>query len=423
MSTEFVRKIGCYDYHGVALCDSVKLVMAYDGSGRRISKTRMMKTDDDGDWYVNNVTHYTGIGTEVRESYFGGALDNAKVVVNMPQGLGRCMPEDAEKTALLTATRDENGRPTSWSVINPKFEWYLKNHQGESSENVLVHFHCRAAECCALRHNHLGSTMMVYGTGSDASANGVKAAYDYRATVVAMRTKQQVAKCCPPFGEQVTLSEPTEKVTENFTGKERDDETELNYFGARYLDPMLGLWTSVDPMREYHSPYIYLRGNPINLVDPTGMAEASDDIQSVSQDAYNYINNFKPTEKEISTFIETYDKFEGLTPKLLKGILENMYVQYEDNPRSETANGYYYPGDDREIYLTDRALNTKDSDWQMRIRSTIFHETAHYLNGLYGSINDGQKPYPDEKYQKKGFNGGSVELGKEFEYRAYGKDY
>ncbi len=63
-----------------------KLMMAYDGSGRRISKTRMMKTAADGDWYVDNVTHYTGIGTEVRESYFGGAMNNAKVVVNMPEG-------------------------------------------------------------------------------------------------------------------------------------------------------------------------------------------------------------------------------------------------------------------------------------------------------------------------------------------------
>ncbi len=30
------------------------------------------------------------------------------------------------------------------------------------------------------------------------------------------------------------LVEFADKVTENFTGKERDDETELNYFGARY---------------------------------------------------------------------------------------------------------------------------------------------------------------------------------------------
>lgn len=100
----------------------------------------------------------------------------------------------------------------------------------------------------------------------------MKPAYDYRATVVAMRTKQQVAKCCPPFGEQVTLSEPADKVTENFTGKEKDDETQLNYFGARYLDPMLGLWTSVDPARQFASPYLYAGNgyNPINSFDPDG---------------------------------------------------------------------------------------------------------------------------------------------------------
>ncbi len=92
--------------------------------------------------------------------------------------------------------------------------------------------------------NHLGSTVAVMDNGA---VSTLKAAYDYRATVVAMRTKQQVAKCCPPFGEQVDLEQKGDKVTENFTGKERDDETELNYFGARYLDPMLGLWTSVDP--------------------------------------------------------------------------------------------------------------------------------------------------------------------------------
>ena len=101
-------------------------------------------------------------------------------------------------------------------------------------------------------------------------AGSVKAAYDYRATVVAMRTKQQVAKCCPPFGEQVDLTVPAEKVTENFTGKEKDDETELNNFGARYLDPMLGLWVSVDAARQYQNPYLYAGNNPVMRTDPDG---------------------------------------------------------------------------------------------------------------------------------------------------------
>ena len=75
------------------------------------------------------------------------------------------------------------------------------------------------------------------------------------------------------FGEQITMTSPsTGKVIENFTGKERDDETQLNYFGARNLDPMLGMWISVDPARQFTSPYLYAGNgmNPVNVIDPEG---------------------------------------------------------------------------------------------------------------------------------------------------------
>ena len=38
-----------------------RLTMAYDGSGRRISKTRWVKSANSQDWEKELVTHYTGI--------------------------------------------------------------------------------------------------------------------------------------------------------------------------------------------------------------------------------------------------------------------------------------------------------------------------------------------------------------------------
>lgn len=56
----------------------------------------------------------------------------------------------------------------------------------------------------------------------------------------------------------------------------RLESMELYYFsyyrvGAGYYDADIGLWTSVDPMREYSSGYTYVGNNPIIKIDPDGM--------------------------------------------------------------------------------------------------------------------------------------------------------
>ena len=59
-----------------------------------------------------------------------------------------------------------------------------------------------------------------------------------------------------------------------FTGKERDSETGLDYFGARYYSSDLAIWLSVDPLASKYpstSPYMYVLGNPIKFIDPNGM--------------------------------------------------------------------------------------------------------------------------------------------------------
>jgi RHS repeat-associated protein len=65
-----------------------------------------------------------------------------------------------------------------------------------------------------------------------------------------------------------------------FSGKERDEETGLLYFGARYQDSKYGIWYSVDPLAE-KTPnvggYVYCHGNPVNFIDVWGMYDKQAD--------------------------------------------------------------------------------------------------------------------------------------------------
>lgn len=57
------------------------------------------------------------------------------------------------------------------------------------------------------------------------------------------------------------------------SGKERDNETGLSYFGARYYSATLARWLSCDPIRAKGvlNLYSYNCNNPINLIDPDGL--------------------------------------------------------------------------------------------------------------------------------------------------------
>ncbi|MFT4851469.1 MAG: RHS repeat-associated protein, partial [Sediminicola sp.] len=56
-----------------------------------------------------------------------------------------------------------------------------------------------------------------------------------------------------------------------FNGKEWDEETGNFYYGARYYDPKISVWLSVDPiLKHQESPYSFTSNNPIMLIDPDG---------------------------------------------------------------------------------------------------------------------------------------------------------
>jgi len=72
-----------------------------------------------------------------------------------------------------------------------------------------------------------------------------------------------------------------------YIGKEKDEETGLNYHSARYYSPWLGRWASSDPagLVEGVGRYTYVGGRPVGLRDPTGTDSEMWDMANGSKDA------------------------------------------------------------------------------------------------------------------------------------------
>jgi RHS repeat-associated protein len=79
-----------------------------------------------------------------------------------------------------------------------------------------------------------------------------------------------------PFGDKVNNQSAAADNRQWFHGKAADADTGLQYFGARYYDPVLGRFMGVDPVGfqedNIHSfnKYAYGNNNPYRFVDPDG---------------------------------------------------------------------------------------------------------------------------------------------------------
>jgi RHS repeat-associated protein len=72
---------------------------------------------------------------------------------------------------------------------------------------------------------------------------------------------------------------PQTRLAGQFTGKERDSESRLDYFGARYMSSAQGRFTSPDPVSgtvlhllnpQRWNMYSYAVNKPLAYVDPDG---------------------------------------------------------------------------------------------------------------------------------------------------------
>ena len=129
-----------------------------------------------------------------------------------------------------------------------------------------------------------------------------------------------------PFGETL-VDEHTNSYNSPFkyNGKEFDEETGNYFYGARYYDPRLSIFISVDPLAEQApdwTPYRYGFNNPIRYTDPTGMYEEDNDYWIVYQGKSG--NTQVIYDEEIKTREQAETKYNNISDFFKSGTLTGI---------------------------------------------------------------------------------------------------
>jgi RHS repeat-associated protein len=117
----------------------------------------------------------------------------------------------------------------------------------------------------------------VAGKRVAASINGVFDYFGYDALgsqVLVLNNSGNVvgSQLYGPYGNQ-RYSFGTLPTSIGFTGQQADSVTGLDYYNARYYDPVAGQFLSADNVQgnaQGVDPYSYVAGNPETMTDPTG---------------------------------------------------------------------------------------------------------------------------------------------------------
>ena len=121
-----------------------------------------------------------------------------------------------------------------------------------------------------------------------------------------------------------------------FTGKERDNETGLDYFGARYYGNALGRFTSPDPFTvtpgrvidpQQLNLYAYGRNNPLKYVDPTGMIIDTGDLSDKDKKLWQRIVELANKQDKNGNYVSPalHDAYSALDS-------DSRVFKIEDNP-------------------------------------------------------------------------------------------
>ena len=123
-----------------------------------------------------------------------------------------------------------------------------------------------------------------------------------------------------------------------FTGQERDSESGLDFFSARYFSSPQGRFTSPDPLLNSGRPwepqswnrYTYALNNPLKYTDPNGLYEWSQKCADNDQQCQSYRQQFRDALTTIRTAVEQYRE-RSPERDTLQAILDKYGDEGEEN--------------------------------------------------------------------------------------------
>ena len=217
-----------------------------------------------------------------------------------------------------------------------------------------------------------------------------------------------------PFGESMVEHNQSQYYGNQykFNGKELDAATGMYYYGARYYDPRLSIFISVDPLAEkYHNigGYVYVANNPINAIDPDGrdfrmimQRDSRGNLVNINLSATVYLQGNGASQEMANKMNKAFsEKFDGY--KNVKGVdvgLSVVYVYDAENKKStnnlKAGENIFNVTNDLSKNVASNVsgrsytqtgntgvINSKSED----IVRTIIHESMHLL-GLSDRYND-----------------------------------
>jgi RHS repeat-associated protein len=158
-----------------------------------------------------------------------------------------------------------------------------------------------------------------------------------------------------------------------------------NHFQLREYDAIIGRWTSIDPERQYYSPYVGNGNNPIINVDPTGglnpIYGSDGNFRGVDEfglkgEAIVYDGAFTNGMKQSDilanggNFLSTLEIFSGISSIASQNILDH-FVGLSSRPdwdgivTLQEAEDWFNAGSGDPLYVDISKINFKNSGFSV----------------------------------------------------------